>query len=67
VLQKNVNPANRGFVQSADTGDPMWTVLSSAGNKPARYIKIICKKNKYWVKHQNWTFVQLNELKVFPE
>jgi len=44
----------------------MLLVMTSGQNKKARYIKLTCKKGEFWVKHQNWTFVQLNEFKVFP-
>jgi len=64
VIQSNLN-AGKGFEIPSDSGDPMLVVMSNCGNIDARYIKILVKKNAYKVKHIEWNFVQLNEVKVF--
>ncbi|HPN32771.1 MAG TPA: discoidin domain-containing protein [bacterium] len=64
-IKNNINAAN-GIEQKADTGDPMLMVFTSGFSKKARYIRLTCLKNNFWAKHKDWNFIQLNELKVYP-
>ncbi len=66
LVKSNIDAVS-GFQQPSDTGDPMFTVMTSCAGCEARYIRINCKTGKFKVKHRDWTFVQLNEIKVFPE
>ncbi len=63
-VKTNIN-ASTGIQQKADTGDPMLMVFTSGGGKNTRFMKITCFKDNYWVKHKDWNFVQLNEIKVY--
>ena len=65
TLYKSINAGN-GFEMNSDSGDPMNVVMHSVNKESARYLRITAMRGKYWVKHKNWNYIQLNEVKVFP-
>lgn len=64
ILKDNID-ASKGFQKSADTGDNMFVSFVSGRGVIGRFVRIYVYKDAYWVKHFDWNFVQLNEVKVY--
>ena len=67
LIEWNIN-AGEGAEARSSRGDPLLVVTNPAGGRQYRYVKVLLTQgSRFFVKHDNWDFVQLVELKVFAE
>ncbi|HNW93208.1 MAG TPA: discoidin domain-containing protein [bacterium] len=67
LIEWNINAAD-GVEARSRTGDPLYVVTTPVQGARYRYIKaMLTKGSRYFVKHAEWNFVQLVEMKVFGE
>lgn len=67
LLAWNID-AGAGAELRSSRGDPLYLVTTPAAGKCYRYVKVVVPKgSRFFVKHPEWRFVQLVELKVFAE
>lgn len=66
VLALGIN-AEDGIDELSDTGDPMKVVTTQGSGAKARFVQVFVPKGSdFFHKHEEWRFVQLMEVKVYP-
>ncbi|MDI6781671.1 MAG: discoidin domain-containing protein [bacterium] len=66
VLDSGINACN-GADELSDTGDPMKMIITQGGGAKARFVQVFVPcGSDFFHKHEDWRFVQLMEVKVYP-
>jgi len=65
-IVKNKLNAAKGKKMRGEKGDPILYNTIFVHEK-ARYVKLIASKNQFYNKHEQWNYVQLMEIKVYPK
>lgn len=59
--------ASQGYPGRSEGGDPIHVMETECNGESARYIRIIIPKgSEMYNKHDDWSFVQIMEVKVYP-
>lgn len=62
-----LNPETGASGYSVSGGTPWYALTVQLGGKSFRWLKLVVPKGSdYYVKHEQWRYVQLLELKVYP-
>ncbi len=66
VLASGINACD-GADELSDTGDPMKVITTQGGGAKARFVQVFVPcGSDFFHKHEDWRFVQLMEVKVYP-
>ncbi|MBI4777557.1 discoidin domain-containing protein [Candidatus Desantisbacteria bacterium] len=66
MLASGINACD-GIDELSDTGDPMKVIITQGGGVKARFVQVFVPcGSDFFHKHEEWRFVQLMEVKVYP-